>query len=794
MAANKINFSEINAVALSRLESLVREWLPGGKLSGAEYTALNPTRNDGHAGSFSINIHKGVWQDFATGDKGGDPVSLYAYLFHNNDQGAAAKVLADQFGLAESTKPAPASKKNRNASLNDKKLAELLGPAPKKNKSAWQAIEPPELTADPPKAHPIRGRPEQIWHYLSATGKPLGYIFKFTNSKGGKEFTPLSWAKNSKTGAEGWRFMAFPEPRWLYGLDRLAKYPEKTVLLVEGEKCADAGAEHLPDLVCMTWPGGSKAVEKTNWQPLAGRKVIIWPDCDAQTDKNEKLLPADKQPGQSAANKIADKLQALGCHVWMLAIPQPGEKPSGWDIADVVAEGMTDQALKDYVRKNSHVQAPAKAPVANIYLKAICSVEELLERFSLIYAYGGTVFDHQERVMLTLTDLRDACISRDYVKHWQGDFRRKIFHIDNVGFDPAENDPKIHCNLWGGWPTQPKKGNCDKILKLLRYMCSNEDDSEFEELYNWILKWLAYPIQNPGAKMKSALVVHGPQGTGKNLVFECVMEIYDKYGRIIGQDAIEDRFNDWASKKLFLIADEVVARSDLYHVKNKLKSFITGDVIRINSKNIMAYDERNHVNLVFLSNERMPVVLEEDDRRHAVIWTPIKLDNNFYKQVAAEKANGGVAALHDYLLHVDLSGFSEHSIPPMTLAKQDLIALSQDTISSFYNEWVNGYIDGFECMPVLSDNFYNLYRVWCGKQGVKPAASNKFVDHIIKRKNAKKGRYRYLTGMIDNNPKIFLFPPGHEQVMTLDNRNHVLGRYVAEFEKAFDNFRGRQFV
>ena len=230
-------------------------------------------------------------------------------------------------------------------------------------------------------------------------------------------------------------------------------------------------------------------------------------------------------------------------------------------------------------------------------------------------------------------------------------------------------------------------------------MCGNEESDTAQVLFEWLIKWLAYPIQHPGAKMKTAVVVHGPQGTGKNLIFEVVMEIYGCYGRIIGQDAIEDKFNDWASKKLFLIADEVVARSDLYHVKNKLKSFITGDWIRINPKNLMAYEERNHVNLVFLSNERMPVVLEEDDRRHAVIWTPEKLTADFYKTVAVEKENGGVAAFHDYLLQVDLGDFNEHTPPPMTTAKQDLIDLSKDTISRFYEDWREGLIGGFNIPP-----------------------------------------------------------------------------------------------
>ena len=65
--------------------------------------------------------------------------------------------------------------------------------------------------------------------------------------------------------------MGFKEPRYLYGLDRLAAKPDATVLITEGEKCADAADGQLPELACLTWPGGSKAISKIDWSPLAGR-------------------------------------------------------------------------------------------------------------------------------------------------------------------------------------------------------------------------------------------------------------------------------------------------------------------------------------------------------------------------------------------------------------------------------------------------------------------------------------------------------------------------------------------
>jgi hypothetical protein len=89
----KLDFRAINGAAIQALPVLIRRWLPDGRQHGREYVARNPTRNDRRAGSFSINMATGVWADFASGERGGDVVSLYAYL-RNITQGAAARELA----------------------------------------------------------------------------------------------------------------------------------------------------------------------------------------------------------------------------------------------------------------------------------------------------------------------------------------------------------------------------------------------------------------------------------------------------------------------------------------------------------------------------------------------------------------------------------------------------------------------------------------------------------------------------------------------------------------------------
>lgn len=431
-------------------------------------------------------------------------------------------------------------------------------------------------------------------------------------------------------------------------------------------------------------------------------------------------------------------------------------------------------------------------------LRPIESLDELLERYALVYGQGGAVFDHQEHMLVALSDMRDACLTRDLHRAWAEHPERRIVRVSEVGFDPACSDDSILCNLWAGWPTTPKAGRCERLLDLLRYMCAH--DSRPDLLYEWVLRWLAYPIQHPGGKMKTTMVIHGPQGTGKNMFFEAYMSIFGRYGRVIDQSAIEDKFNDWASRKLFLIADEVVARSDLYHVKNRLKAFITGEWIRINPKNMAAYEERNHVNMVFLSNEAMPVVLEEDDRRHAVIWTPAKLDPAFYAAVLEELKAGGAAALHDYLLHLDLGDFTNGTLPPMTDAKRELIDLSQDSPSRFIRAFEAGDIDGFPAkgssvgmlMPTLSADLYLLYCLWCQRAGLKALNQPRFGNAAMRRHGARTDRKRYDAGAGVKGPAAITYLPGGQELPPGESETYWLGDRVLAFQQSLKAYREAQ--
>ena len=400
-------------------------------------------------------------------------------------------------------------------------------------------------------------------------------------------------------------------------------------------------------------------------------------------------------------------------------------------------------------------------------LRSVNSLEELHDRFALVYEAADEVFDGAEHVLVPLSSMRNLCTSRQLHRNWMESLDKRVVRLREVGFDPTESDPAIKCNLWAGWPTKPKAGSCDKLLELGEYLCSK--DPRGPEMWSWLLKWLAYPIQHPGAKMKTAVIMHGPQGTGKNLFFEAVMRIYGQYGRMLNQEAVEDKFNDWASRLLFGLCDEFVARRDVYDAKNKLKTLITGDMHRINPKGLTPYWERNHANFVFLSNELQPSALERDDRRHAVIWTQDKREAAFYREVLEEINSGGVEALHEFLLQVDTSEFHQGTLPPTTAAKEDLIALGQDSSERFFLDYIGDSAASYLPLPrqsCRSMDLYAAYRHWCGLNGVaKPAQMATFIGGLCKRAGVQKGRHQHFKAYshtITTQSEI-ITPPGAER-------------------------------
>lgn len=331
-------------------------------------------------------------------------------------------------------------------------------------------------------------------------------------------------------------------------------------------------------------------------------------------------------------------------------------------------------------------------------------VERLNDHFALIYGLDE-VWDGESRRVLKINPLRLA-FGNDAIKFWLNNPARKLIPIDRVMFDPTMKcDPDSTVNLFNGFGMEPKAGEYNLILELLFHLCGEDAD-----VFQWVVSWLAYPLQNPGAKMATSIIMHGDEGSGKNLLFEkCIAKIYGEYGGIIGNAEIESQFNEWASKKLFVVCDEVVTRSELRQLKGRLKAMVSNPTININPKNLTSRSEANHMNFAFLSNELQPLALDKTDRRYMVIWTPPKQTEEYYASVAAQMFNGGNEAFYQFLLDFDVGDFNEHTKPIMTQAKQDLIDLGLSPPERFFKEWEAGILP----LPFVCCSSMQLYAAFC---------------------------------------------------------------------------------
>lgn len=487
-------------------------------------------------------------------------------------------------------------------------------------------------------------------------------------------------------------------------------------------------------------------------------KLVVCADDDYLTDGNPGVTQAQNAALSIGGAWVKPDFMVAGTDI------RNGEKLTDFNDLHVHPQGglhLVTAQLAQYLTDAKSKPATATVAGADRQVegvgdyRSVISLHEAVKRFiPLIDGTGKYLFD-TETNKIVLKDqmlaLLEAGIRWDDIKRnalWQS---RGAYGFDQVGFDPAGDDVNCKLNTWSGWPTKPANldkpsEGCKHLLGLLYHLCSNEKN-QTEALFDWVLNWVAYPIQHPGAKMQTAVVVHGPQGTGKNRFFEAVGQIYGEYSIVLNQGAIEDKFNsDWTSRKLFIIADEIVARQDMYHLKNQLKAFITGDWVRVNPKNLAAYKERNHMNLVFLSNEKQPVILENDDRRHCVIYTPQKLDESYYNLVSDEIENGGIEALHQFLLQRDLTGFKPWTKPPMTDSKQDLIDLGKDSIEIFIEQWQSGEL-GLPVCPAMGVDFYDAYQKWCKRTG-EYEQKERFMNNWIDKSQSLKRQITniYLSG------------------------------------------------
>jgi putative DNA primase/helicase len=408
-----IDYVGLAAALLQRIDELVARWLPHGVERNARWYVGD---FDGGAGeSANVNLRTGQWIDNAAPDQdvGGDLISLYARI-HGMSQHAAAIELMDLVGMGhhpgddlpparpgaqasvpagQAGSPPPWDAPAPAQASADVPAAAGAAQAPREKAERWVPVVPVPAHAPAPKfVWAYKDKNTDRWVELEAVrtweytfeGERYGHVARFervSSSTGAvvKDTLPLTWCEDTQDGRGGhrWHWKQWKAPRPLYvPATLLSDGGALPVVVVEGEKCAEAGHQLLGhEFDFVSWPGGCKAWQLARWAWLMGRTVYLWPDCDAkrkplsrdQRDANvdpgtQPVLPESMQPGMRAMMGIgAELLAQQACTVLMCRLPAPGSVADGWDLADAVAEGWDAAKVRDFIRGAVVFQAPDDA-------------------------------------------------------------------------------------------------------------------------------------------------------------------------------------------------------------------------------------------------------------------------------------------------------------------------------------------------------------------------------------------------------------------------------------------------
>ena len=460
------------------------------------------------------------------------------------------------------------------------------------------------------------------------------------------------------------------------------------------------------------------------------------------------------------------------------------------------ANEIGNKKLADLWWKTPHRKIAKSEVAKDLDVMLAVEAQSMFDRYFLVY---GTkeVWDDVERKRLPVDTIKLARPNEYDI--WLKSEARITIKSDNIWFDPtrtkeSKNPKDITVNTFDGLPLKPIETTYDDaaamskpITDLLFHLCEYN-----QAVYDWVIRWLAIPLQRPGTKMDTALIFHGEiQGAGKSLFFDRVMtRIYGDYAVILGQGQLESQYNDWVSNKLYALFEEIFSGSDRYSQMGMVKQLITGNTIYINQKFVSGWKQDNFVNAIFLSNNMMPLSLEQNDRRHVVCYPTKKIPEPLLKEVAQalDDTNDDIMrAFYTLLMKIELKGQTAHSPALMTDSKNQLIRLSQPNWEVFCDDWVKGDA-GIPYCSCLTDDLYDYYQFWSRKNGERGTTKTKLMTYIGRREHKERLRYQVpgairaiqSTVICVNMPTVF--PNGQYQ-----NQQQWLGKQIHEFKVAVGN-------
>lgn len=460
--------------------------------------------------------------------------------------------------------------------------------------------------------------------------------------------------------------------------------PSRPVLLTEGElkaakacregfptiglggvnsyRSAKAGIAFLPELVAVRWPE---------------RTVYVAFDSDYRTNPQVR----------AALLELARELTRRGALPFVVTLPELGRgSKTGLDDYLVAESGDSLQALLDVAEPLTLAEPLWKLNDRVLFVRDPGLVVDLEteQRISpgTFRDFTHATADYAERSFKA--DGTPTLKRVPAAKAWlTWPLRREVQRMTyRPGADrPICRHPRTNAdeyNLWPGWGVVPKKGTTAPFTELVEHLVPDETTRR------WLLRWFAYPIQRPGTKLFTAVVMLGVKhGTGKSLLGYTLGRIYGRNFTEISRADLHASFNDWAEGRQFVMGDDVTG-SDRRSDADMLKKLITQQEMRVNAKYVPSYVVPDRVNYYFTSNQPDAFFLEDTDRRffvHEVESDP--LPQEFYAGYDAWLRGDGPAHLFHHLQRFSLGTFDPAAPALRTGSKDRMIADVKSDVAAF---------------------------------------------------------------------------------------------------------------
>lgn len=207
-----------------------------------------------------------------------------------------------------------------------------------------------------------------VHEYIDATGQPIYYKVRAKHPDTGDKWIRAFHHDGTSFVAKEPAFESGKKP--LYRLHELLNGDAgQAVYICEGEQKAD----FLASLgLIATTSGGKSSANTTDWTPIAGRKVIIWPDFD--------------EAGRAYQMDVAAILSGLGCDLWAVDVAQLGLLAKGdvMDFAEMRGMDGYDTTSADIiglpvVSFTPMVETPKESAQSHIQSISVTSVKPQIE-------------------------------------------------------------------------------------------------------------------------------------------------------------------------------------------------------------------------------------------------------------------------------------------------------------------------------------------------------------------------------------------------------------------------------